>query len=418
VVAAGEGVLVAPDLTPAEAAELDPARVVAVVLAHGSPTAHAVILSRGKGIPMVVGAGDGVLAVPDGTLVAVDGGTGEVVVDPAADVVERFRARRASLETAREGAFARAAEPAVTADGQRVLVGANVGSRDDAVAAAASGADLAGLVRTEFLFLGRDSAPDVDEQQASYLAVAEALGGRRMTLRTLDVGGDKPLSYVPTAPEANPFLGVRGLRLSLGYEGLFADQLLAVVRTAHVTPVSVMFPMVTTVAEVRQARALLDEAIAKEGRGVPAGLQVGIMVEVPATALKTAAFAPLVDFFSIGTNDLTQYTLAAERGNGDVAALGDPYDPGVLRLVEHVCDGASGALVAVCGELAADPQAAPLLVGMGVRELSVSPLSIPQVKEAVRAVDTGAARGLAALAVDCEGPDAVRALLAGGSRRR
>jgi phosphocarrier protein FPr len=411
VVASGEGVLVAADLTPAEAAELDPARVVAVVLAHGSPTAHAVILARGKGIPMVVAAGESVLAVPGGTLVAVDGGTGEVVVDPAPDVVERFRARRASLESVRAGAFARATEPAVTADGHPVLVGANIGSRDDAVAAAASGADLAGLVRTEFLFLGRDSAPDVDEQQAAYLAVAEALGGRRMTLRTLDVGGDKPLSYVPTPHEANPFLGVRGLRLSLGYPGLFADQLLAVVRTAHVTPVSVMFPMVTTVAEVRQARAMLDEAIAKEGHGFPAGLQVGIMVEVPATALKTAAFAPLVDFFSVGTNDLTQYATAAERGNGDVAGLGDAYDPGVLRLVQAVCDGAGGALVAVCGELAADVAAVPLLVGLGVGELSVGPRAVPQVKEAVRAVDRAGTRELVRRALASEGPAAVRALL-------
>jgi phosphocarrier protein FPr len=411
VAASGEGVLVAPDLTPAEAAELDPARVVAVVLAHGSPTAHAVILARGKGIPMVVAVGEAVLAVPDGTLVAVDGGTGEVVVDPAPDVAERFRARRASLETARAGALARAAEPAATADGHRVLVGANLGSRDDAVAAAASGADLAGLVRTEFLFLGRNSAPDVDEQVASYLAVAEALGGRRMTLRTLDVGGDKPLSYVATPYEANPFLGVRGLRLSLGYPGLFADQVLAVVRTAHLAPVSVMFPMVTTVAEVRQARAMLDEAVAKEGRGVPAGLQVGIMVEVPATALKTAAFAPLVDFFSIGTNDLTQYATAAERGNADVAGLGDACDPGVLRLVQAVCDGAGGALVAICGELAADVAAVPLLVGLGVGELSVSPGAVPQVKEAVRGVDRGEARDLVRRALAAEGPEAVRVLL-------
>ena len=237
----------------------------------------------------------------------------------------------------------------------------------------ASGADLAGLVRTEFLFLGRAQAPDVDEQEKAYRGLAEALGGRRLTLRTLDVGGDKPLDYVAMPPEANPFLGVRGLRLSLARPALLADQLLAIVRTAHATPVSLMFPMVSTVAELVEARRMLDAAIAAEGQGEPAGLQVGIMVEVPATALKTAAFAPYVDFFSIGTNDLTQYALAAERGNHAVAALGDPYDPGVLGSWRASATARAGALVAVCGELAADERAAALLVGLGVRELSVAP---------------------------------------------
>lgn len=415
-IAAGDGVLVAADLTPAEAAELDPTRVAAVVLAHGSATAHAAILARGKGIPVVVAAGDGVLATSPGTLVAVDGGTGEVVVDPAPDVLARFTERRDRLAAARAEAAALAGETAVTADGHRVLVGANLGSLPDAVAAAAAGADLAGLVRTEFLFLGRDRAPDVDEQQAAYLALAEALGGRPLTLRTLDVGGDKPLGYVPAPREANPFLGLRGLRLSLAHPGLLVDQLLAIVRTAHETPVGVMFPMVTTVAEVRAARALLDEAVAKEGRGVPPGLQVGIMVEVPAVALKTARIAPLVDFLSIGTNDLTQYATAAERGNGSVASVGDPFDPGVLRLVQHVCDAAGQAVVAVCGELAADPLATPLLVGLGVGELSVSPVAVAEVKAAVRRVDRGAARVLAQRAVDLEGADDVRRALGAAVR--
>lgn len=415
-ISAGDGVLVAADLTPAEAAELDPTRVAAVVLAHGSATAHAAILARGKGIPVVVAAGDGVLATAPGTLVAVDGGTGEVVVDPAPDVLARFAERRDRLAAARAEAAALAGEAAVTTDGHRVLVGANLGSLPDAVAAAAAGADLAGLVRTEFLFLGRDAAPDVDEQQAAYLALAEALGGRPLTLRTLDVGGDKPLGYVPAPREANPFLGLRGLRLSLAHPGLLADQLLAIVRTAHETPVGVMFPMVTTAAEVRAARALLDEAVAKEGRGAPPGLQVGIMVEVPAVALKTARIAPLVDFLSIGTNDLTQYATAAERGNGSVASVGDPFDPGVLRLVQHVCDAAGDTMVAVCGELAADPLATPLLVGLGVAELSVSPVAVAEVKAAVRRVDRGAARRLAQRAVDLEGADDVRRALGAAVR--
>ncbi len=405
------GVFVSLDLTPAQVAGFDAEKVKAVVLAHGSPTSHGAILARAKGIPVVVGAGTSVLDLPDGTVVAVDGTSGEVAVAPDDELLERFRARARDLALARTTALARSSMPAVTKDGTHVVVGANLGSQKDATLAAKSGADLAGLVRTEFLFLGRSQAPDVDEQEAAYLALAEALGGRRLTLRTLDVGGDKPLEFLPMPHEANPFLGLRGVRLSLAHPGLLAAQLLACVRTAHATPVSLMFPMVSTVAELDEARRLLAGAIARDGRGTPPGLLVGIMVEVPATALKTAAFSRQVDFFSIGTNDLTQYTLAAERGNDAVAEVGDPYDPGVLRLIQIVCQGAGTASVAVCGELAADTRAAPLLVGLGVRELSMTPSAIPEVKEAIRTTDLRDAHRLAAQAVAADGPVAVKALL-------
>jgi phosphocarrier protein FPr len=262
-----------------------------------------------------------VLDVPDGTPIVVDGAAGELVVDPAPDVLAAFRERAAAQAERESQARGQAAAPAVTRDGVSVLVGANVGSPEDAAQAAASGADLVGLLRTEFLFLGRTEAPDVDEQEAAYREVAAALGGRRITLRTLDVGGDKPLPYLPLPAEANPFLGLRGIRLADGFPGLLADQLLAAVRVAHETPVSLMFPMVAALDELVGARRAVDAAIAAEGRGTPPGLQVGIMVEVPATALKAAAFVPHVDFFSIGTNDLTQYALAAERGNPALAAL-------------------------------------------------------------------------------------------------
>jgi phosphoenolpyruvate-protein phosphotransferase/dihydroxyacetone kinase phosphotransfer subunit len=404
-----EGVLVASDLTPAQAATLDPTRVAGVVLAGGSPTAHAAILLRARGVPAVVGAGAAVLAVAEGTPVALDGATGELVVDPAPEVAEVFRARAAALAERDQEARARADSPAVTQDGIAVLVGANVGSPADAVAAAAAGADLAGLVRTEFLFLDRSGAPDVDEQVAAYRAIAEALGGKRITLRTLDVGGDKPLPYLPLAPEANPFLGMRGVRLATVQPELVADQLLAMVRVAHETPVSVMFPMVSTVGELHAARHALDAAIARDGRGTPDGLQVGIMVEVPAAALKAAAFAPHVDFFSIGTNDLTQYALAAERGNPAVAALADPLDPGVLRLVDEVCRAAGDeVLVAVCGEAAADPVAAELLVGLGVRELSVAPAAVPGIKQTVRELEALPAAERALAALDAEDAGHVR----------
>ncbi|GAA2861340.1 phosphoenolpyruvate--protein phosphotransferase [Pseudonocardia halophobica] len=402
-------VLVAADLTPAEVAVLDPEAVVGVVLAGGSATGHAAILLRARGIPAVMGAGPAVLDLDPGTPVALDGTAGRLVVDPSAEVRAVFGARLAQRAEQEAAARARADEPARTRDGTDVLVGVNVGA--EAASAAGTGADLAGLVRTEFLFLDRAAPPDVDEQEAAYRAVAEALGGRRIVLRTLDVGGDKPLPYVPMPAEGNPFLGVRGLRLALRRPDLLAEQLRAIVRTAHATPVSVMFPMVTVPAELHAARAALDEAVAAEGRGRPPGLEVGIMVEVPAVALTAAAFAPAVDFLSIGTNDLTQYTLAAERGSAEVAALADPLSPAVLRLVDATCRGAGTAMVAVCGELAADPVAAPLLVGLGVRELSVAPPAVALVKQAVREADAGEAAALAARALDAPDPAAVRALL-------
>jgi phosphocarrier protein FPr len=404
-------VLIAMDLTPAEAVALDPTRIVGVVLAAGSATSHSAILVRGLGIPAVVGAGPGVLTTAEGTLVALDGATGELVVSPDDAVLVRFRSRAKELAATGQAARQRSAQPARTSDGVEVHVGANLGSVEDARLAAELGADLAGLVRTEFLFLDRQEAPDVDEQEAIYRGIANAMGGRRITLRTLDVGGDKPLPYLPAPPECNPFLGVRGIRLALAVPGLLADQLLAIVRVARDTPVSVMFPMVSTVDELLAARRALDGALHRAGTARPAGLLVGMMVEVPAAALKAAAFSPHVDFLSIGTNDLTQYALAAERGNAGVAALADPYDPGVLRLIAATCEGAGDALVAVCGELAADEAAAQLLIGLGVRELSVGPRAVAGVKQAVRRVDVRAATELGARALDAEGPQAVRALL-------
>jgi phosphoenolpyruvate-protein phosphotransferase/dihydroxyacetone kinase phosphotransfer subunit len=405
----GTGVLIAADLTPAEAAELVPGQVAAVVLAFGSPHAHNVILLRAKGIPAVVGAGPAVLAIAEGTVLAVDGTSGEFIVDPPEAVRRQFGERVAAVALRQRAARARAGEPAVTSDGIAVRVGANLGSVDDARAAAAAGADYAGLIRTEFLFLGRPDAPDIEEQAAVYRKIAEAMDGRRITLRTLDVGGDKPLEFLPTAAEMNPFLGVRGIRLSLHHPQLLSDQLLAIAQVAHRTPVSVMFPMVSTLDELLTARRLLDEALAATGRQRPADLEVGMMVEVPAAALKAAAFARHVDFFSIGTNDLTQYALAADRNNDAVAAIGDTFDPGVLALIGSTCRGAAGhASVSVCGEFAADERAAALLIGLGVDALSVSPPAIATTKEAVRAVHSREAATAAAGFLTADSASAVR----------
>jgi multiphosphoryl transfer protein len=406
----GSGVLVAADLTPAEAAAIDPLACTGILLAAGSAASHAAIIARTRGIPAVAGAGAAALHIAEGTTIALDGATGDVVVGPSAEVLAGFRERARVLAVRRDRAAVRAAAPAVTSDQVAIAVGANLGSAADARAAAEHGADLAGLVRTEFLFSGRTAAPDVDEQLAAYREIADALGGRRLTIRTLDAGGDKPLPYLPVTAEANPFLGVRGIRHSLAHPALLSEQLLAIVRVAREVPVSVLFPMVSMVGELVRARRLLDRAIARDGGGPPAGLAVGIMVEVPAAALKTAAFVPLVDFVSIGTNDLTQYALAAERGNPALAAQSDGLDPGVLRLIDAVGRGAAGRItVAVCGELAADETAVPLLIGLGVRELSVAPPSVPLVKQAVRATDAGAAAAPAARALTLADATEVRA---------
>jgi phosphocarrier protein FPr len=408
------GVLLAADVTPDDVLRLDPAVVAGVVTAAGSPTSHAAILARSLGLPMVVAAGPEVTVVSAGTPVALDGATGEVAVAPGPDDLAGWRAAVAADRDARVRARERARRPAVTADGVAVAVEVNARSADDAAAGAAEGAEGVGLLRTEFLFLDRDAAPSEDEQVEVYAAVARAAGGHRVTIRTLDVGGDKPLSYVPRPPEANPFLGVRGLRLSLSRPDLFQPQLRAVLRVAADHPVAVMFPMVTTTAEVVAARGALERAATGLGLpGVPDGLEVGIMVEVPAAALRAAHLARLVDFLSIGTNDLAQYTLAAERGNAAVAGLGDTLDPAVLRLVGEVCRAAVplGVRVAVCGELAAEPGAAALLVGLGVRELSVAAPAVAAVKDAVRRVTAGDAEGLARRALDLLDAAAVRALL-------
>ncbi len=405
-----QGILVASDLSPAETASLDLALVTGVVLAQGSPTSHAAILARARDIPVVVAAGPEVLDLPEGTTILLDGSSGELHVDPSPELLEKYERRATEAAERRARQLALAEQPAVSRDGTSVAVAANLGSVADARAALAAGADGAGLVRTEFLFLDRSVAPSVDEQEAEYDAIAAAMDGRRITLRTLDVGGDKPLSYLPMPHEANPFLGQRGIRLSLAHRDLLRDQMVAICDTARHFPTSIMIPMVSTPAELIEARQVLTDAAGPDG--LPEGLHIGTMIEVPAAALKIEAFLPHVDFVSIGTNDLTQYALAAERGNGAVAALSDALDPGVLQLIDHVCRAARGRIdVAVCGEAASDELAIPVLVGLGVRELSVSPPAVPRVKAAVRELDVDRCAILAREALTLAGADDVRKLV-------
>ncbi len=411
------GIVVAADLTPADTASLDRELALGIATAAGSATSHSAILARSLGIPAAVGLGEGLLSVPEGAELLLDGDAGTVHVDPDAELAAEYKRRSAERKQAAQSARAAAAEPAVTLDGRRIEVVANIGSPEDVATAIENGAEGVGLLRTEFLFLERDSMPSEDEQVAAYTSVAKGLEGRPLILRTLDVGADKPLPYLPQRPEANPFLGVRGIRLALEQPELLETQLRAVLRTAAEYPLKVMFPMVATLDEYRQAKAVLADVRAgleRAGAPTPDELDVGVMIEVPAAALAAEQFAPEVDFFSLGTNDLTQYTMAAERGNAAVAGLADGLHPSVLRLIRTVAEAASerGKWAGICGELASDPVAVPVLVGLGIAELSANAPAIPAVKQAVRGLDGEAARDLAEQALELSSAAEVRQLVA------
>jgi phosphocarrier protein FPr len=404
------GIILANELTPADAAGLDPELVGGIATAHGSVTAHAAILSRALGLPAAVGLGDAVLAIDESTPLLLDGDAGTLLVDPAPAEQAAAKERRERAAARRAAALERAGEPGAMRDGARVEVFANLGSAAEAASAVELGAEGVGLLRTEFLFLDREQLPDEDEQAETLREIARALEGRTLVVRTLDAGADKPLPALPMPSEGNPFLGVRGIRLALQRPEILATQLRAILRVAAEHPVKAMLPMVATLAEIQATRALLDEA--RAATGIDAPLELGIMVEVPAAALTAARLAPHVDFFSLGTNDLAQYTMAAERGDERLAALLAGPQPAVLRLVRATVEGAAahGRWVGVCGELAGDPPAAVLLAGLGVTELSMAPALIAEAKAALRTVDLADAQAAAHAALDAEDAEAARQL--------
>jgi phosphoenolpyruvate-protein phosphotransferase/dihydroxyacetone kinase phosphotransfer subunit len=410
------GILIASDLTPADTAGLDPQIVYGIATAHGGPTSHAAILARSLGIPAVVGIGEALNGIEEGSGLALDGYQGVVYAPPSAEIAGSFRARRAADIGEAAAARARSHDPATTTDGTTIEVSANVGQPEEVGPAVEAGADGVGLFRTEFLFMDRDEMPGEDEQEDAYRRAAQALDGRPLLLRTLDAGADKPIAYLGQPTEANPFLGVRGLRLGLQRPDLLSAQLRAVLRVAADFPVRVMFPMVATVQELGAGLELLEQARSALGHSTAGTrLETGVMVEVPAAAITASALASYVDFFSIGTNDLTQYVLAADRGNEHVASLSDALHPAVLHLIATTVTAARerGRWVGVCGELAADPIATGLLLGLGVRELSMSPPGIARVKQAVRASDLTEVEKLSVQALACGDAAQVRALLGG-----
>jgi multiphosphoryl transfer protein len=401
------------DLDPSVVALIRPELVAGLALAGGAPNGHAAIVARALGIPLALGLGTALDDQLDGVDVAVDGTGGRLLIEPTDAEVRALTTASPEVARAAAGhdAFAGAGELPVTLE-------ANVGSVREAEAAAAAGAMGIGLVRTELLFLGRAAPPGLQEQRGLYRRIAAVLPGRPVVFRTLDIGGDKPASYLPAEAEMNPALGVRGLRLGLSQPASFETQLRALLEADPGSPLRLLLPMVATVDEVAAARESIDAAAAasrRAGAEVATDVRLGIMVEIPSVAILADAFAAIVDFFSIGTNDLVQYTLAADRTNPALAELATPLQPAVLRLIRLVTDAALpyGRPVAVCGEAAADPQAAALFVGLGVDELSVAPGSLPGLRATLARLDPEACREAAARATAASSVSEVRAIAAG-----
>lgn len=406
-------IVVADEILPSQIAGLVAAGIAGICTAFGGPTSHAAILAAAAGLPMLVAAGSGVLGFEDGVEAILDADAGAIDATPDADRLAAAKDRMARIR-ASVAADARAAtDMCAMADGTRIEVFANLANADEAGRAVERGAEGCGLLRTEFLFLDRPSAPDEDEQRQAYAAIALALDGRPLIVRTLDVGGDKPLPYLPFPHEDNPALGARGIRFSLARPDLFAMQLRAVLRGVPPAQCRIMLPMIVDAGELRAARRLLDEIRAELGIGTPVPL--GVMIETPAAALLAESLARDADFLSIGSNDLTQYALAADRGNPTVAAMIDALHPAVLHLIARAAEGAAvhGRWLGVCGGIASDPMAAAVLIGLGVTELSATPAAIPALKAKIRTLTMDDCRALAARALAASTAAEVRTLLEG-----
>jgi phosphocarrier protein FPr len=411
-------IVAAEDLDPSAVAGIRPELVSGIALGAGAPNGHAAIVARALGIPLVLGLGAALHIGLDGRYVAIDGSEGRLLADPSPEEIARLSRRDESVgsndRVPSSPTWSPAADPPLG-----IRIEANVGSVAEAAQAARAGADGIGLVRTELIFLGRTIAPGVNEQRAIYRRILDAMPGRPVVFRTLDIGGDKPAGFEPGEPEANPALGVRGIRLGLRRPEVLETQLRALLEAAAGRELRVLLPMVSTLDEVRAGRAALARAaeVARSaGAAIATEVLFGVMIEVPAAALVADGLAPEVDFFSIGTNDLVQYTVAADRTNPMLADLATPFQPSVLRLIAMVCRAADahGRPVGVCGEAAADPLAAALFAGLGVTELSVAPRSVAATRAAVAGFDPVALRSIADEALEAPTAERVREIATRG----
>ncbi len=403
-------ILLAQDLLPSQLIALDASRIAGLCLARGGPTSHVAILAATMNIPAVVAAGPRVLGIEDGALLILDGDAGLLQVAPKPAEIEAAQLRLAAVRARRRSAQAAAHEDCRTADGVRIEVFANVASVAEAGSAAAMGAEGCGLLRTEFLFLDRQTAPTEDEQAAQYQAIADAFDGRPVIVRTLDAGGDKPLAYLTLPPEENPALGLRGVRVGLWRPELLKTQIRAILRVRPYGQCRIMLPMVSSLAELTAVRVMADEIAAELGQATRPS--VGVMVETPAAAVTADLLAGEADFLSLGTNDLSQYALAMDRTNPELAGQIDALHPAVLRLIGMAAEGGAERerMVAVCGALASDLAAVPILLGLGVTELSGAASAVPEIKALVRTLTLPACRELATRALAQSSAAEVRAL--------
>ncbi|WP_391558380.1 phosphoenolpyruvate--protein phosphotransferase [Robertmurraya sp.] len=384
-----EVIIVAEDLTPSDTAQLNRQFVKGFTTDIGGRTSHSAIMARSMEIPAVVGTKTATEEIQNGDLVIVDGLNGQVYINPTAEEVERFKSEHAAFEAQKAEWAKLVNEQTVTSDGHHVELAANIGTPKDLKGVVNNGGEGVGLYRTEFLYMGRDQLPTEEEQFESYKAVLEGMDGKPVVVRTLDIGGDKELPYLNLPKEMNPFLGFRAIRLCLEEQDMFRTQLRALLRASVYGNLKIMFPMIATLSEFRQGKAILEKERQKlqaEGVAVSEKIELGIMVEIPSTAVIADQFAKEVDFFSIGTNDLIQYTMAADRMNERVSYLYQPYNPAILRLVKMVIDAAhkEGKWAGMCGEMAGDEQAIPVLLGLGLDEFSMSATSILKARSQIR----------------------------------
>jgi phosphotransferase system enzyme I (PtsI) len=386
-----EVIIIAEDLTPSDTAQLNRQYVKGFTTDIGGRTSHSAIMARSMEIPAVVGTKTATDGIENGVMVIVDGLDGDVIIDPSSDVIAQYEEKKAKFEAQKAEWAKLVNEPTVSKDGVHVELAANIGTPADVKGVLENGGEAVGLYRTEFLYMGRDQLPTEDEQFDAYKTVLERMEGKPVVVRTLDIGGDKELPYLNLPKEMNPFLGFRAIRLCLEEQDIFRTQLRALLRASSYGNLKIMFPMIATVSEFREAKAILleeKEKLVASGVQVSDSIEIGIMVEIPSTAVMADLFAKEVDFFSIGTNDLIQYTMAADRMNERVSYLYQPYSPAILRLVSMVIEAAhkEGKWAGMCGEMAGDPIAIPLLLGLGLDEFSMSATSILPARTQIKAL--------------------------------
>lgn len=412
-----EVVIVAHDLTPSDTAQLDRNFVKGFITDIGGRTSHSAIMSRTLEIPAIVGSGDATSAIKEDQTVIIDGIEGEAIIEPSAEELKKYEDKASDFAKQKAEWEELKDAKTLTADGKQFTLGANIGTPKDVAGATDNGAEAVGLFRSEFLYMDASELPSEDDQFEAYKQAVEGMGGKQVVVRTMDIGGDKELPYLPLPEEMNPFLGYRAIRISLDKQDIFRTQLRALLRASNYGRLAIMFPMIATVKEFKAAKAIFEEEKAKfvqAGKPVSDDIEVGMMMEIPAAAMIADKLAKYSDFFSIGTNDLIQYTMAADRGNERVSYLYQPYNPSILRLIKNIIDSshAEGKWTGMCGEMAGDQIAVPILAGLGLDEFSMSATSILKTRSLMKKLDTEKMKKLAEKAVnECETTEEVISLV-------